>query len=96
MFQETIVFRAHSFSTFPIIFHSGTQPLLSQFEVSCLNEVWSEIVLNSDERNVKTPPMATLQTQRREDCAFCISDDRSELADPLNHCVGKNALFALQ
>ena len=74
---------------------SGTP--LEQIESECgtLNGVWSASVQNTFENTRRTNPTATLSTNTREDCSFCLSPTlatRISLMHPIfpddeHHCI---------
>ncbi len=90
---EWVVGFKHSTSQLPncsIILGSVNGVFTSQLELSCDGNVWSDVVVNTNEGNIQTPPPeATLQTPLRSDCAFCLNTIREPSAQEPNHCICK-------
>ena len=71
--------------------------LVEQFEAQCRSESWSGIVLGSFDDTRDESPEATFDTSLREDCSFCVSEEKRPntplplelVLDPVTHCVGE-------
>ncbi len=75
-----------------ILLPTGAGIVTSQVELECDGTAWSDVVANTNEGNIQTPPpQATLQTPLRSDCAFCLNTIRESFTQEPNHCICKLA-----
>ena len=74
---------------------------LEQIESECRNGVWSASVQGTSENTRRTNPTATLSTNPREDCSFCLSPTLAALilptpSDDEHHCIGEPCMVLIE